>query len=68
MRTSFVMVVVCVLVGAVYAQPGPDLFVPYVDPARITIDGLGTDWEDPEVCTLRILCFRPRMSPGTSES
>ncbi|MFH1006196.1 MAG: hypothetical protein V1800_01675 [Candidatus Latescibacterota bacterium] len=40
----------CVLAGGVYAQgTGPDLYIPYVDPTRIAIDGLGTDWEDPAV-------------------
>ncbi len=50
MKSTIFVLVMCVLAGAVYAQgTGPDLDVPYVNPALITIDGLGTDWEDPTV-------------------
>ena len=50
MKSTIFVLAMCVLAGAVYAQgTGPDLLVPYVDPALITIDGLGTDWEDPAV-------------------
>jgi hypothetical protein len=51
MRNTFVILIVCALVGGlagmVYGQVGPDLFLPYVDPGRVTMDGLGTEWEDP---------------------
>ncbi len=50
MRTYRVALFVGVLVGVLgtaYASSGPDLYIPYVDPERITLDGLGTEWEDP---------------------
>ncbi|MFH1007800.1 MAG: hypothetical protein V1800_09895 [Candidatus Latescibacterota bacterium] len=44
------VLMICVLAGAVYAQvTRPDLTIPYINPALITIDGLGIDWEDPAV-------------------
>ncbi|MFH1006198.1 MAG: hypothetical protein V1800_01685 [Candidatus Latescibacterota bacterium] len=44
------VLVSCVLAEVVYAQgTWPDILIPYVDPTFITIDGLGTDWEDPAV-------------------
>ena len=50
MKSTIFVLMMCVLAGAVYAQgTGPDILVPYVNPALITIDGQGTDWEDPTV-------------------
>ena len=51
MRNTFVVLAMCALVGglvgAVVAGTGPDLYIPYIDPGRVTLDGLGTEWEDP---------------------
>lgn len=48
MKASWLVLVGCVLVaGATYAGTGPDILIPYIDPSRVTIDGLGTEWEDP---------------------
>ncbi|HID11130.1 MAG TPA: hypothetical protein EYP17_07495 [Candidatus Latescibacteria bacterium] len=51
MKVGWIALMACVLVGGlagmVYSHVGPDIYIPQVDPARITIDGLGTEWEDP---------------------
>ncbi len=50
MKSTIFVLVMCVLAGAVYAAgTGPDLEIPFVDSALITIDGLSTDWEDAAV-------------------
>lgn len=50
MKSTLFVLVMLVFAGAVYAQgTGPDLMVPYVNSALITIDGQGTDWENPAV-------------------
>jgi hypothetical protein len=51
MRNILVILTVCALVGGLvgmsYGQVGPDVYIPYVDPGRVTLDGLPTEWEDP---------------------
>lgn len=53
MKSTFVILAMCALVGglvgAVYAGTGPDLLIPQINPANITLDGLGTDWENPAI-------------------
>ena len=49
MKSTIFVLAMCVLAGAVSAQVGPDLLIPYVDSGLITIDGLGADWADPTV-------------------
>jgi hypothetical protein len=49
MKAGLIALMVCVLVvgltGTGYGVI-PDLYLPYIDPGRVVIDGLGTEWED----------------------
>ena len=48
MKAAWLALVVCAFVaGMAYAGTGPDILVPYIDASRVTIDGAGTEWEDP---------------------
>ncbi|RKY57995.1 MAG: hypothetical protein DRP94_07505 [Candidatus Latescibacterota bacterium] len=48
MRAAWLALVACAFVaGTVYAGTGPDILIPYIDASRVTIDGAGTEWEDP---------------------
>lgn len=48
MRAAWLALVACAFVaGTVYAHTGPDILIPYIDASRVTIDGAGTEWEDP---------------------
>ncbi|RKY66337.1 MAG: hypothetical protein DRQ08_03225 [Candidatus Latescibacterota bacterium] len=48
MKAAWLALVACAFVaGTVYAGTGPDILIPYIDASRVTIDGAGTEWEDP---------------------